>query len=95
MGKQYIAVLKILNNCANADYSNNVNKITCSKDILNSRETAYNFVKYVEDELRGYLFMFKKFRNSLVNPETKENKELVNQRYEKVEMLISVYGSIC
>lgn len=32
--------------------------------------------------------MFKKFRNSLMNPETKENRELILLRYEKVGMLI-------
>jgi len=42
----------------------------------------------VEDELRKYLFMFKKFRNSLLNPETKENKDTILLRYEKVGILI-------
>lgn len=60
----------------------------CTKEVLDSRFTSCNFIKDVEDELRKYLFMFKKFRNSLMNPETKENRELILLRYEKVGMLI-------
>lgn len=71
LGRQYVAVLHILNNCA-------ITTRVCAIEILKSRETANNFIKDVEDELRSYLFMFKKFRNSLVNPETKENREVVN-----------------
>ncbi|CAD8079084.1 unnamed protein product [Paramecium primaurelia] len=66
----------------------------CTKEVLDSRQTACNFIKDVEDELRKYLFMFKKFRNSLLNPETKENKDTILLRYEKVGILIQVFGII-
>lgn len=39
--------------------------------------------------------MFKKYRNSLVNPETKENKDVILLRYRKVETLFKMYGTIC
>lgn len=80
-------MLTILYNCS-------IVSSHCAIEILESRKSANNFVKDLEDELRGYLFMFKKFRNSLVNPETKENRDKVIERYEKVEMLISVFGAI-
>ena len=39
--------------------------------------------------------MFKKYKNSLINPETKENKDAVIFRYKKVEILFKVYGTLC
>ncbi|CAK85636.1 unnamed protein product (macronuclear) [Paramecium tetraurelia] len=87
LDEQYIGILYLINNSMKRSQ-------ICTKEVLESRQTACNFIKDVEDELRKYLFMFKKFRNSLLNPETKENKDTILLRYEKVGILIQVYGTI-
>jgi hypothetical protein len=65
------------------------------KEILEHKKLAQNFMKDLEDELAYNLFMFKKFSNSMVNPETKENRDYIQLKYENFEAHIRCYGSIC
>jgi hypothetical protein len=63
-------------------------------EILNTRKSAKNFVKDLEEEIRYNIYVFKKFQNSMINPETKENREYIQLKYTKMEALIRCYGAL-
>jgi hypothetical protein len=38
--------------------------------------------------------MFKKFNNSMINPDFKENQDIIKIKYENFESLIRCYASV-
>lgn len=48
-----------------------INHLETAMEILNTRKSARNFIKDLEEEIRYNIFIFKKFGNSMVDPETK------------------------